>query len=392
MMNKSSFEVVNPLVLVLYLYQYGLMVPFLIFFNSQVPIALFTLFLLSILFIKKGYRINIKVLFLVFIPLLLIILKTILTPIQYGEDNTLEIIQNFLLIGISGILVGSVQFCPVHFLRYGIIIGWLNFLILFLVPFRGIDSVNYMRFGYAMLPTVFFACYGFFSRIHSKINLLIILVSSLEVVIFGARGATLAILFFLMLMICILVKDYKYTRYCLILLTLGLLYFSEKIILAITSLLDSTGYTSYAITKLAHLLQDEGDLESISSGRFDIYEIGFQLLGKSPILGAPLNSALRYTGFSYFHNIFLDIAVNFGVVVFIIFIMFMCWSFVKMLKSRNVDLKWIYCILFTLAFVRLFVSSVLWQRPEFWMFLSFYINSKLLGLKTTSTHPIIRII
>lgn len=376
-----SYRVINPLVLVLYLYQYGLMIPFLVVFNSQLPIAIFTLFLIAILGITRGWRLNSNVLIVMFLPFVLILLKTILTPIVYGEDNTFEIIQNFFLIGLSGILIGALRFDFSNFFHYGMIVGWLNFLVLFTVPLQRVDAVNYMRFGYAMLPTLFFSIYAFLHSEYKYVNLFVILISAIEVVLFGARGATLSVLVFVSFVVCILERKYKLLRYSIIFLFLTFVIFFDKIILAIASFLNGTGYNSYAITKFLRMVQGGEDIESIASGRFDIYEIAFQLLEKSPILGVPLNSASQYTGVSYFHNIFLDIGVNFGVGIFLLFILFIIWSFFKMLRSNNSCLKWGYCIFFTLAFVRLFVSSVFWQRPEFWVFISFYVNSQLLGLK-----------
>ena len=377
----SSYHVVNPLILVLYLYQYGLVIPFLIKFNSQLPIVVFTLLLVVVLVITKGWRINGKVLVIMFLPCLLILLKTILTPVVYGEDNTFEILLNFFSIGLSGILIGALRFDLSKFFHYGMVVGWINFLFLFMVPLRGVDTVNYMRFGYAMLPTLFFAIYAFFHGEYKYINLFIILLSTAEIVLFGARGATLSILVFVLFVVFVLVEKYKFLRYSIVLLLLALVIFFEKIVLMVASFLDSAGYNSYAITKFLRVVQGEGDFESISSGRFDVYGIAFQLLDRYPILGTPLNSALQYTGLSYYHNIFLDVGVNFGIIIFTGFVLFIVWSVFKMLKCNNVHLKWIYCVLFTLAFVRLFVSSIFWQRPEFWIFISFYVNSELLGLK-----------
>jgi uncharacterized membrane protein YecN with MAPEG domain len=79
------------------------------------------------------------------------------------------------------------------------------------------------------------------------------------------------------------------------------------------------------------------------------------------------------TGIEYYHNILLEILVGFGFVVFAGFILFVGRSFVKMARSGNGTLKWVYCILFVLCFGRLMFSSTFWQRPEFWLFIGFYI-------------------
>jgi hypothetical protein len=383
---SSKHSIINPLLIILYLYQYGFLIPLLIRFDSQLPIAVFTALLVVVYFIANQFTANPKSYILIGIPLLLILFKTAFTPNLIGEDNTNEILLNFLTIGISGILIGSVTCDHEKLLHYGTIIGWINFLILFSIPLQKIDAVNYMRFGYAMLPTFCFTVYSFLKKENMIINGIIALVSGIEIIIFGARGSFLVICIFALIIFFVFSNNRKkLLSWFLLLSVVALLYlFYDSIILGIDRLLGSFGYSSYSITKLMRLVEGVGDLESTSSGRFDLYRVGLENVSENPLFGAPLNSALVDSGAPYYHNLLLDILVSFGFIAFICFVIFVANSFSKMERSDNMPLKWIYCILFVLSFGRLMVSSVFWQRPEFWLFISFYITNSNYFKKTDS--------
>lgn len=374
---SSRYSTVNPLLIILYLYQYGLLIPLLVRFDSQLPIAAFTALLVVVYFVANQFTANPKSYILIGIPLILILFKTAFTPALTGGDNTNEILFNFLTIGISGILIGSVPCDHEKLLYYGTIIGWINFIILFSIPLQRIDAVNYMRFGYAMLPTFCFTAYSFLKKKNRMINGAIALASGIEITIFGARGSFLVIcIFALMVFFSFSNNRKKLLSWFLLFSVIAVLYlFNDSIIQGVDRLLESFGYSSYSITKVLRLVEGVGDIESTSSGRFDLYRVALNNASEHPLLGAPLNSALTDAGAPYYHNLLLDILVSFGFIVFICFILFVVNSFVRMERSDNMPLKWIYCILFVLSFGRLMVSSVFWQRPEFWLFLSFCLTN-----------------
>jgi hypothetical protein len=374
--NKSHvYNTINPLLSVLYLYQYGLLIPLFVRFNSQFPIAVSTVLLFLIYIFTNGIHINKSTLLLISIPLLLILFKSVFTPILQGEDNTNEILFNFFLIGISGIIIGSIPFNFENFLYYGTIVGWINFFVLFLIPLQKLDAVNYMRFGYAMLPTFCFSIYSFSNKKNRLINIALILVSGIEIIIFGARGAFFVIVLFLVIIFIVKGKHSIYNWIILAITTFIIMIFYEPLVYWIDNLIKSNGYFSYSIFKILKVVEGE-TLEATSSGRVDVYQVALKNIIEYPIFGAPLNSALVSTELSYYHNIILDIIVSFGVIFFLFFLIYISISFVKMLKTDNNNLQWIYCILFLLSFGRLMVSSTFWQRPEFWLFISFYVNNK----------------
>lgn len=77
----------------------------------------------------------------------------------------------------------------------------------------------------------------------------------------------------------------------------------------------------------------------------------------------------------YPHNIFLELSVDFGLVIGIIVMLVFFIAVIKGLISRNPDYKFGVIVLFCSCFVKLLVSSSLWQDQMFFMLLGFLAGS-----------------
>ena len=145
----------------------------------------------------------------------------------------------------------------------------------------------------------------------------------------------------------------------------------------------SFGVYSYSVTKYLALFEDQS-LASTSSGRDSIYELAFARIFESPWFGSPINSSFYDTGASYYHNIILDVAVTFGLPGISFFMAFIIWHSYKAFKTKNKKHQAIFLILIIIPMGRLFVSSSFWQRPEFWIFISFCIHQNNFFFKNKS--------
>lgn len=372
--NKKN---INAILVLLYFFQYGLMIPFAILLKSQYPIIIFTLILVGLSLLFNEIRFTNKTILLFTIPLILLILKL---PFEYKtteEGNVaLELIISFLTIGFSGILIGSLNFSFQHIIKYGIVISWINFLVLFLVPFTPLynEEVNYMRFGYTLLPTVLFSFSNLLSK-KKKSTLILFILSFLDMLVFGSRGSLLTFVLFLIFYIyftSIVNKKTKiYLTFILFLLSINL----KNILNFIVEYANNYTLYSYAIVKYLNLF-DGSSLASTSSGRDEIYETAINRIFNSPILGSPLNSSYVDTGSTYYHNIFLDIIVNFGILGFIFFVCFILYTFYKATRIKNYYFISTFLIIFFVTMGRLVVSSSFWQRPEFWILMAISVNLK----------------
>lgn len=366
----------NSLIIVIYLFQYGLFAPFLIFFDSQIALLVSTI-MLFIWAIILNKSLNLKVWPLYVFPFIILLIKR---PFEFEVENvdlSMEYILSFLTIGVTAIYFGSLKFSINKFIYYGVLVSLINLVLLGLIPFTSYygEIINYMKFGYAILPSVIFLLIYVLNSSKIKLHSIAILLSSiLLMVVFGARGATLCLVFFTLIYIYTASINKKIKTVFTIFI-LFLLFFFVPLINRIVEVMDYYEFSTYSIEKYFKLYFDEETtLSSTSSGRDAIYSTAYNRMFESPFFGSPFNTCYVDTGVEYYHNFFLDILVNFGLIFSILFIIYMVYLIFRVIKDKRKYLYEVFLVLFTLSFVRLFISSNYWQRPEFWLLLSFLIT------------------
>lgn len=365
----------NTLLVLLYFFQYGLLIPITVVMRGQYPIAIFTVLLFCYALVNNRIIISSYSALSFILPLSVLIIKL---PFEHyvAETNVaMELIISFFAIGMSGILIGSLRFSQDHFLSYGYKLGLLNFFLLGAIPFTSLylDEINYMRFGYAILPTVIFSFLFLFRDNNKKWTFIVFCLSFAELLLFGARGAMLTFILFALIYL-FFISDVSKKIKLYILFFLFLIGASLKFVLEyLLESLDTFGLYSYSLTKYLNLFNGDS-LASTSSGRDDIYGLAFKRIDESFWFGSPLNTCFIDTGSTYYHNIILDILVNFGVIGFVFFFLFIFYNIFKVVSSTSKERKMIFFILFLIAMGRLFVSSSFWQRPEFWIFVGYCVN------------------
>ncbi|TDL99954.1 MAG: hypothetical protein C4K58_01545 [Flavobacteriaceae bacterium] len=377
MLNPTEYRKSNALILILYFFQYGFLLPFTILFRGQYAIVAFTSLLLGYCFLTKRISITPKLVVIIILPLMLLLLKLPFEEYdKSGYSVALELLQSYISIGISAIIIGSIKFSYPDFLLYGYKLAWINFLLICFLPLTPIygDEINYMRFGYSLLPTVFFSFAYIFDKKRRKSAWILFALSFIELFVFGARGATLTLLIFMFFYIFIVSRIKPSTKFFILICIVTLFLNIKSIILFTITTLARYGYSSYALTKYANLVLGNS-LASTSSGRDKIYETAISRFKESPILGSPLNVSMIDTGASYYHNIFLDIVVSFGIFGLFFFVFFLIKNIFKALRSSDNNFKIIFLIFFVTSMGRLIVSSSFWLRPEFWIFISFCLHN-----------------
>ena len=359
----------------MYFFQYGLLIPVTVVLKGQYPIAIFTVLLFCYALLNNRLIISSYSALAFILPLGILLLKL---PFEYyvPEYNVaLELIISFFAIGMSGILIGALRFSQEHFLSYGYKLGLLNFFLLAPIPFTSLylEEINYMRFGYAMLPSVIFSFLFLFRDNNKKWTFIIFCLSFGELLLFGARGAMLTFMLFALIYL-FFISDITKKVKLYFSLFLFFIFFSLKFLLEyLIESLDNFGLYSYALTKYFNVFNGDS-IASTSSGRDDIYGLAFKRIDESFWFGSPLNTCFLDSGSIYYHNIILDILVNFGVIGFIFFIFFIFYNILKVVRSNSKERKMIFFVLFLIAMGRLFVSSSFWQRPEFWIFVGYSVN------------------
>lgn len=376
--NISRRQRGNALIVLLYIFQQGLLLPLSPFISLDIALIVCTTLITGYALVTRRVVITSGTIILFFTPLILLLFKIPFENALDGTNFSLRFLIAFLTIGLSGILIGTIPFLDEDFLNIGLKVSWINLLLICWIPISsryGIEDgqINYMRFGYAILPSILFS---FWHTINGKkviSSSLLCLGALLECLIFGARGATLVaiavgILYFLF------ISKQNFLQKTLAIIGIGtLVFFLLQVMTFLPEVLKSFGIDSYAISKYTSLIEG-GSLDETSSGRSSIYTKAWERFLSSPIVGSPLNSCFVDTGFEYYHNIFLDLLVNFGVFIFLFFLLYLGNRFVLIHNMKDKKQSFIFLTLLLLPLGRLLLSSSLWLRPEFWLFMSYSAN------------------
>jgi O-antigen ligase len=292
---------------------------------------------------------------------------------------TVTLFIGFVLKGYSGFLLGSLDTTSRDLYNAFLKIAVLNFFILGTYPFVGFfDSMNYMRFGYAMVPSVimfWFEVTG--EKKYKPLWWGMTIYATVTTVIYGSRGTILVLLLVVFLSFLFskkldIVKKLSFAIFTGVFIYL--VFKNEVLIKMINFLFFDLGIKSYAIEKMRMMLID-GIAES-SSGRDELYSSIISYIKQNPVIGYGIGYSESVLGL-FPHNIFLQILLESGIIALI------CWG-----------LLWLYCIykywlvsldqesgiykittlVLSVALGRLLISSDFWLRPEYWFLLSILIN------------------
>ena len=368
---------INSISIVLYIFQYGLLIWATYLVKSQWPVMLCTTQIVVIQLFYNRYALcfDVKLYLFALIVAIMVICKLVFFRAN-SVDYTFAI--SFFTIGGSGLIIAGFPFCTKKFIEYGQIVAKINFAILVLDPILDLYKGGYMKFGYAMVPTTVFLLTCMDKQLRGKhyvIDFIIMLVSAFEVFVYGARGCLVVILLIYLCYFCFMLKGHFKLKVAIVALVAVVFSFAVEILTFMKSILESRGISSYAITKYIRAFEE--GLESTASGRDIIYQKAIDIMMDNPLFGSSLSSASVGSNITYYHNIFLQIGCDFGVIVLIAFCIFLVWTFVKTIKYKNIKVQFCYFSIFCIAFGRLLLSSTYWQRPEFWIFMSICISGYL---------------
>lgn len=223
---------------------------------------------------------------------------------------------------------------------------------------------------YLLLPAIVF--YNEYFNRNNIFNLLLSLVTFFLIIALGARGPLLSLFSFMVLKFIYNNKKKKYLYYISRLLIISGVFFVgiffKDIIQRVYDVLLILGIDSRT---LYLLLQKNIHM----SGREVIYSTLFHHIKLNPILGYGLTGDIfLLEGYGFAHNFFLEIIINFGVIIGSVIICLIFFLFYKALRSKiylNVELAIIF---FSLGWVHLFVSSSYLVDFKFWIFIGLILN------------------
>ncbi|HWL26471.1 MAG TPA: O-antigen ligase family protein [Ureibacillus sp.] len=260
-------------------------------------------------------------------------------------------------------------------MRKASIIVFVCGFFLTLTIFTGIAKIdNYsMAFSYYMLlPSILFI-----DELLDRFSIKAIFISSVSVVsilAIGSRGALLCIAVFIILKLIdpTAPKRMSKVRGFFICAFISIAAFTlvnlQTILLFLYKWLMQFGLSSRSLKLLM-----SGDV--YLSGRDDIYGKVLAVIRDNPILGVGITGDRALLNGTYSHNIFLEILVNYGVligsfVIIFLFTLIVGIFFVKDPMTYNLSIIWI-----SIGFVSLFVSGSYLTDLSFWTFLGVMLSA-----------------
>ncbi|MSS44169.1 O-antigen ligase family protein [Anaerosalibacter bizertensis] len=232
-----------------------------------------------------------------------------------------------------------------------------------------------MVFSYLILVPVETLLYKIY-RDFSIVDVLLVFVGIMMIIIMGSRGPLLSlILFWFFLAIKYIHNSKNIVKYfittCLFIAVIIIISLNFDImIVKLNLILENMGFRSRT---LRIFLSNSVDF---SSGRINIYSFIVECIKERPLLGYGLAGDRVLLGGTYPHNFFLEVLVQFGVIIGGLIIILFIYFYINGIFNNKDEVETDLALLFFgIGFVQLLVSGSYLTSGNFWLFMSICINS-----------------
>ena len=243
----------------------------------------------------------------------------------------------------------------------------------FLITRDAADMNEYnMSLGYYLLfPTI---CMLYFSlnKVNTLINTAFFLTGIIVIFFIGSRGPILGIAIFWVLYELFVSKIKSKKEFIskgIGIIVLLICFFNfDTIVVYLSQITENIGLESRSLQYLLN-----GDFGNLSN-RDIIYRWAFEQIDQAFFIGNGIGYSLATIG-TYCHNIVLEIAVEFGVIISLALSFFLIILSIYKLYIGNSSERRMILIWFCVGIVPLFMSSIYWEYMQFWTFLGVVISS-----------------
>lgn len=259
----------------------------------------------------------------------------------------------------------------------GIFIGYSAFLLFFVL--NKIEENTYSQYsGYVAMTAAVISVSVLFEKF--KLIHLANLILSLSVIIYaGARGPFVCFILFVGIKF-LLIRGMSFKKHTLIIILTGvivvliLLYFQE-ILGYLSGIGAGKGYSLRLLTKMTN----ETLLKDVDRDLLRRYSI--QLISENPIFGVGIYNdrilltnlmgvSISETAGWYPHNFFLEVLLQFGIIVGSLMIVWILWVFYRaIIINRDVDSKDVLLMFFAFGFLPLLFSESYLRTGLFFLLL-----------------------
>lgn len=228
-----------------------------------------------------------------------------------------------------------------------------------------------MGYSYACLLPILVIINDYFEK-HNIWKLALIILSALNVVAFGSRGAVLCIGVFIILIFlkrCDSLRD-KIIRLCIgVVLLILFLNFYQPVLIFVDEILRGFGIHSRTLTVFIN--------NANYLGREDIYDSLLRHVINDPFTIRGINADFLLVN-TYSHNIILEILVEFGFILGLVLLIALLFMVIKSIFI-NISSSYgkILLMVFSYAIPSLFFSNTLWRSMYFWMWIALLLNKQI---------------
>lgn len=379
MNKKKNLIEWNELFFVIYYFSFILVKPISAVYDKTSTIILFliTIVIVILYLIYNHFTLvysNFKI-FCIFAAIFSILF--FLSWVMNDNNYIIKYFKEFMISGIvSWILLINIERYDKLLLYWSSIGSWTGIIAV-------IDSIignfmfnDYMVLGYEGLLPAFACCLiqrFYYSKKKYSILMIIYLV---DMVIYANKGATLTAFVLIAIIYICFSKNKRNSKLRLIISLIGtaLIYlFRYDLIRNLLKIARIMNVSSYSLVTLNMLLNDNANL--VINLRTDIWNAAIEYILYKPLFGYGIGFFTVDYGI-YPHNIFLDIALSFGVVSSFILIFILFRSIIEVIMLRDKEQKVLLIVLFVISIIPLSLSLTLWQYMPFWSFLGLYFMRK----------------
>lgn len=256
------------------------------------------------------------------------------------------------------------------------LIGYIIFVFLVFEPFATQSTLfvendsswgdsGYLTWGYRMLIAAILLIFAAFET-KKKCDIICAITASLEVLLIGNRGSTVAIFCFIALYVLFCTKNVRKVKYvvifsCIVCICISL--FSVNTLVDMEVVLESVGIRSRNITKIL-------DNTFIESGRDEGYDIAIeQILHGNNWIGLGVGGDQVLVG-NYPHNIILELLLQYGNIIGVVLSVVLIYKTVRIFVfCKDKSWKSIFIACFCISIIKLWFSSTYWYELWFWAYL-----------------------
>ena len=369
---------INAYLMAMYIFQFGFMQPVSSLVGSQSPIIFSTLVLLALMIYNNGLVFKKYVVYgffgvSVYFFVNALIFNAFISVILIGY-------MEFMVKGFSAFVFGSLDTDEEDLFDAFMKVSIVNAVIMALFPFTtSMVFVNYMRFGYAIVPSAMMLLYGiaYCKKSCRALYIAFMLFIVSITVIYGSRGTIVVLLLFGLLHLLS-------SRRISVLQKISFLAvggFIAAVVIKSDLLLNIIKFIrfdlhidTYALEKLEMAISK--GLVASSSGRELVYARALEHIADKLWLGNGIfYHAAMYGGWP--HNLLIQILLESGILglmVWIIIGVYCARSYIKMAADDCLAMHKIVTMILALALGRLLFSSDMWLRPEYWYVMSMLIR------------------